>query len=187
MNLSERMFHAVEKNINRYGMFKALEERTGVPAYSWNNAARGRQRPTTEMIEWVCQTWPEFAFWIATGTLPPEGLEHQSSSKGVRLELLESSALSKEPINWTTEEIAMLTNEVLGRTSKCRFPKEMLFLISDAKENAKRLKDWIAEKRKKILLDIQMEKGQMKAEANQDLYRLDEAVSILKAHGAKTE
>lgn len=47
--------------------FAQLAAMSSIPATSWQNFMRGRQRPTHEMIEAVCTAWPEFAFWVATG------------------------------------------------------------------------------------------------------------------------
>jgi transcriptional regulator with XRE-family HTH domain len=66
-NLIERIRAVVESQTESHRRFKELEERTGLKATSWQNFLNGRQRPTWEMIELVSKTWPQFAFWIATG------------------------------------------------------------------------------------------------------------------------
>ncbi len=30
-----------------------------------------RQRPTAELIEAICRTWPQFAYWLVTGDSEP--------------------------------------------------------------------------------------------------------------------
>lgn len=184
MSLSERLFHAAEKNMGKHALYKALEEKSGIAAYSWNNASRGKQRPTAEMIEWVCQAWPEFAFWITTGTLPNEDFRHESAVKTVTLEKLDASVLAKEPINWSEEEVASLTNEVLGRIPNCRFPHEVLFLISDARSKATRLKNWIKEKRRDYEIKINTASKEEKRSFEIDSSKFEEAVEILKGYGA---
>lgn len=47
--------------------WKELEELTGISTHSWQKAYLGKQRPTAEMLEAVCQHWPDFAFWLMTG------------------------------------------------------------------------------------------------------------------------
>lgn len=66
-NLIDRMRAAIESQTDAHRRFKELEERTGLKATAWQNFWNGRQRPTWEMIELVAKTWPQFAFWIATG------------------------------------------------------------------------------------------------------------------------
>ncbi|WP_308924614.1 hypothetical protein [Janthinobacterium sp. J1-1] len=51
--------------------FKELEEVSGIAAVSWRKAFTKGQRPTAEMIESVSKVWPEYAFWLVTGTPDP--------------------------------------------------------------------------------------------------------------------
>lgn len=50
-----------------YGMWKRLEEETGIAAARWRKVYTAQQRPTPDMIEAISRHRPEFAFWIATG------------------------------------------------------------------------------------------------------------------------
>jgi len=65
--LSERLLEIVKKTTNEYRRFKELELATGVQGDTWKSWFHGRQRPTAEMIEMACKTWPKYAFWLTTG------------------------------------------------------------------------------------------------------------------------
>ena len=39
----------------------------GVKRKTLDNIERGLQRPTVEVIEGICRTHPEFAYWFVTG------------------------------------------------------------------------------------------------------------------------
>lgn len=66
-NLQNRLIELIKIATPEHRRFKQLEELTGIPADRWKNFWLGRQRPTVEMIEAVCQCWPEYAFWLVTG------------------------------------------------------------------------------------------------------------------------
>ncbi len=56
------------------GRFVELEQlsESKIPSASWASVWYGRQRPTAEMIELVCQTWPQYALWVVAGITQPE-------------------------------------------------------------------------------------------------------------------
>lgn len=70
--LSERLHAAVQVTTEESGRFKKLSQDSGVPEASWKSWWYGRQRPTAEMIEAVCQQAPNFSLWITTGADAPE-------------------------------------------------------------------------------------------------------------------
>lgn len=70
--LSERLHAAVQATTEEAGRFKKLSQESGVAEASWKSWWYGRQRPTAEMIEAVCQQAPHFALWITTGVDAPE-------------------------------------------------------------------------------------------------------------------
>jgi len=49
------------------GRFRELSEMSGISQESWKATWHSRQRPTSEMVQFVARTWPECAFWLATG------------------------------------------------------------------------------------------------------------------------
>lgn len=69
--LTERLRAAVQADTQEVGRFRKLQELSGVPEASWKSWWYGRQRPTAEMIEAVCQHSPHYALWIATGVDAP--------------------------------------------------------------------------------------------------------------------
>lgn len=55
-----------------YGMWRRLEEQTGIAAARWRKAYTAQQRPTPDMVQAICRLRPQFAFWIATGITDAE-------------------------------------------------------------------------------------------------------------------
>ncbi|MDP2098694.1 MAG: DNA-binding protein [Methylobacter sp.] len=53
---------------------KSLEEKTGIDRAKWSNIKRKTNpiRATEEHIEAILKTWPEYAYWVATGKTIPE-------------------------------------------------------------------------------------------------------------------
>ena len=49
------------------GRFRALAEISTITADSWKGTWHHKQRPTSEMVQFVARTWPQFAFWLCTG------------------------------------------------------------------------------------------------------------------------
>ena len=66
-SLGIRLLSLIETKIQGGKRFKQLEELTGIGARRWNAFSLGSQQPTIEMIEAVSKTWPQHAFWLATG------------------------------------------------------------------------------------------------------------------------
>ncbi|HEY9270982.1 hypothetical protein [Achromobacter sp.] len=60
-----------------------LEELTGTKAVKWRQFVSGLKNPTLEMLEALCTTYPQYAFWLVTGIsdedaghLAPAGLSY---------------------------------------------------------------------------------------------------------------
>ncbi|WP_088148934.1 hypothetical protein [Achromobacter denitrificans] len=60
-----------------------LEELTGTKAVKWRQFVSGLKNPTLEMVEALCTTYPQHAFWLVTGIsdedaghLAPAGLSY---------------------------------------------------------------------------------------------------------------
>lgn len=74
-SISSRMLQLIERKLPKYGRFQELERLTHIKNATWQTWARGRQRPTEQMIEAVASTWPAHAYWLVTGDeLPLEGM-----------------------------------------------------------------------------------------------------------------
>ena len=67
-NLRERFADVIRMNTSETRRWKELETLTGIPAANWLAAVRNKQRPTAEMIEAVGRAWPQYAYWLVTGT-----------------------------------------------------------------------------------------------------------------------
>lgn len=67
-NLRERFADVIRMNTSETRRWKELETLTGIPAANWLAAVRNKQRPTAEMIEALARAWPQYAFWMVTGT-----------------------------------------------------------------------------------------------------------------------
>ena len=65
--ISERLKALIDSRTDKRGKFAQLEEVTGIGAETWKSFYYGRQRPNPDMIEAAAITWPESAFWLATG------------------------------------------------------------------------------------------------------------------------
>jgi hypothetical protein len=66
LDLRDRLNLIVLHHFGR-GRFKQLAEASGIGQDSWKNTWHDKQRPTTEMVQYVARTWPQYAFWLATG------------------------------------------------------------------------------------------------------------------------
>jgi uncharacterized protein YeaC (DUF1315 family) len=153
--ISTRLKDVVYKEIKERTLHE-LAEKSEIKQTSWANAFNGRQRPTSEMIEWVCQKWPQYAYWIAIGELPSEEMVHTSP----KAEELKNgpdlvALLSKEPMNWTAEE--MLALVMAWNEKKLSDEDEMAVKIGlEAHKKQQFLKTYLAEeikKRKKLAKD----------------------------------
>ncbi|MEF2266565.1 hypothetical protein V3C40_07200 [Janthinobacterium sp. LS2A] len=65
--LAGRMKLMIDARADRRGKFAQLQELTGIPAENWKSFYYDRQRPNPDMIETICQAWPEHALWLTTG------------------------------------------------------------------------------------------------------------------------
>ena len=66
-NITDRMKTLVGFKTTELKKYKEMEELTGITAASWRSWWNRGGPPSGEMIEAVSATWPEYAFWLATG------------------------------------------------------------------------------------------------------------------------
>lgn len=93
-------------------IYEKLEEESGISRHSWKNALNKKQRATSEMIEFVAREWPEYAFWLVTGTMARDLIgEHQvpipgynGIFHGTTAEDLPSAKIKMEPVDWSNAE-----------------------------------------------------------------------------------
>lgn len=154
--LAQRLFEVFRHEMGNSKLFEKLGTESAIGASSWKNSAYGNQKPTLEMVEWAYKKWPQYAYWIATGELPSEEMVHTSP----KAEELKNgpdlvALLSKEPMNWTAEE--MLALVMAWNEKKLSDEDEMAVKIGiEAHKKQQFLKTYLAEeikKRKKLAKD----------------------------------
>jgi hypothetical protein len=67
MDLRDRLNAITAQQLGGRGRFKQLADVSGIGMDSWKNTWHNKQRPTTEMVQFVARAWPQYAFWLATG------------------------------------------------------------------------------------------------------------------------
>jgi hypothetical protein len=67
MDLRDRLKAVLRAGTPARGHFRTLEEMSGISIDSWKALAYDRQKPSPEMLSFAFATWPEAAFWLATG------------------------------------------------------------------------------------------------------------------------
>lgn len=75
LDLKGRLQAVLRAGTPERGHFRTLEELSGISADSWKAVAYDRQKPTLDMLCFAFATWPECAFWLATG-LTDEAFGH---------------------------------------------------------------------------------------------------------------
>lgn len=65
--LRDRLKAVLRAGMPARGFFRSLEEASGISVDSWKALAYDRQKPSPEMLGFAFATWPETAFWLATG------------------------------------------------------------------------------------------------------------------------
>lgn len=68
MGLSDRLRKLIEIVMPPTRRFAMLEEQTNVKAETWRTWWNRGGKASAEMIQGVGQAWPEYAFWLVTGT-----------------------------------------------------------------------------------------------------------------------
>lgn len=67
-DIARRFSTVIQRNTSDTRRYAEMEALTGIPATSWNKAYNWKQRPTVEMLQAVGRLWPEYAYWLLTGT-----------------------------------------------------------------------------------------------------------------------
>ncbi len=110
MPIEARLIEAAREALGSSKVFSKLELLSGIKSDSWQKVAAGKQRATSEMIEWACQEWPQFTYWIASGVKPTEEEQHTTPEEERlrKLEIDVNELLSKEPVNWSEDECSIV-------------------------------------------------------------------------------
>ena len=69
--ISERVIRAIE-NIESTRKWKMLEEETGIDRARWRSVFEGRVKVRTEELEAIVKLYPQYAYWLTTGSILPE-------------------------------------------------------------------------------------------------------------------
>lgn len=68
MSLSDRLRRLIDVIVPPTRRFVTLEDQTGVKAETWRTWWNRGGKASAEMVQGVGQGWPEYAFWLVTGT-----------------------------------------------------------------------------------------------------------------------
>lgn len=66
-DLRDRLNAITAQQLGGRGRFKQLAVASGIGMDSWKNTWHNKQRPTTEMVQFVARAWPQYAFWLVSG------------------------------------------------------------------------------------------------------------------------
>ena len=114
MAIEERIKEAIANALGNKKVFERLEEQSMIKASSWQAMLYGRQRATSEMIEFICRALPEYAYWMVTGIVPSKGTEHKYVEKksSVKIKTTLNEVLIKEAVDLSEAEINWLNNQL---------------------------------------------------------------------------
>lgn len=121
IDISERIFDVVTSELQEKSFFDTLEELSGIKVAAWQNVYYGKQKPTHEMIKFICEKWPEYSYWLTTGNLPKS--EVKQIRPRVAVEKSWEEILKTEPDTWTEGDMqdalgSMLAIQVLREVGK---------------------------------------------------------------------
>ena len=66
-NIELRMRQLIHNLVQGKPDWKGMEKLTGTKAVKWRHFIGGLKKPSVEMFESLCTSYPQFAFWLATG------------------------------------------------------------------------------------------------------------------------
>lgn len=66
-NINDRFRLLIQNTTNEHRRFKELEELTGISTATWKTFWSRGSNPSAQMIEEICQKFPQYAFWLVTG------------------------------------------------------------------------------------------------------------------------
>lgn len=144
-NLADRLHEIILFATAEHRRFKQMEELTNIPADRWKNFWLGRQRPTSEMIEAICQAYPQFAFWLTTGCAiglghaapGPHGYPAKSEALVATTDFMQTTIKSRQQAvavaqAWTTEDVDQSFDDNTLRTMSTLLPDTMTASLKKA-------------------------------------------------------
>ena len=110
VELSERVRELLKTEFDHAGRFTLLEKRSGISASKWKNFFYGKQSATSEMVEFICNKFPDRASWIRTGNEETAGYDFPFMATPPRRH--ETESLSGR-LKWVIREWASGQGETL--------------------------------------------------------------------------
>lgn len=71
-NIRSRLTSIIVHTIDERRRYKSLEEITKISGATWRGFWNRNGSASGEMIEAIAKTWPQYAFWLATGATDPQ-------------------------------------------------------------------------------------------------------------------
>lgn len=124
-DLTCRVLTLIEKKTSGSRHLKMMEDFTGVSSERWKAISAKKQNVTIEIFEVVCKTWPQHAFWLATGI-------EDSITGHTNPEIRDSK-------NYDVEDVAA---EIFQWKLSRKYEPEKLFGLMKKAADAKDWKDW---------------------------------------------
>jgi hypothetical protein len=124
-DLTCRVLKLIECKTSGSKHLKMMEELTGISSERWKAISAKKQNVTIEILEVVCKTWPQHAFWLATGI-------EDSSTGHTNPELRESR-------QYEIEDVAA---EIFEWKLNRKYEPEKLFGLMKKSVDAKNWKDY---------------------------------------------
>lgn len=112
MDLRDRLNAITAYHLGGRGRFRQLAESSGISLDSWKNTWHNKQRPTIEMVQFVARTWPQYAFWLATGITDIRHGHQAPEDYGSYPETFKASRAGAEP--YFRHAISMLERRERG-------------------------------------------------------------------------
>jgi hypothetical protein len=153
-DLQDRLIESIRQKSQKNEMLSELVSESEISRSSWGNMLSLRQRPTPQMIEFICKKYPEMAFWICTGYLPPIGLNHTSATKlkkekdwdGFDFEKI----VGKEPIEWSNDEAEFVSARSWSHASKVGLDSITINTLIEARNSEQLIEDYLRQRAEQL-------------------------------------
>jgi hypothetical protein len=68
MSVAKRLREVIAVEVNDRTRYLSLQESTGIKSDIWKNFWFGRREADTAMLQEISRLWPQYAYWLATGS-----------------------------------------------------------------------------------------------------------------------
>jgi len=110
MTIEARIKIAIKCEMGNQKVFERLEAESQIGSGSWKAMLYGKQRATSEMIQFICLNFPNLVFWMMVGTTPKD------------------MPMQKEPAELMAEKHGLKLDEVLRKPASELCATEILIL-----------------------------------------------------------